>query len=189
MLASLDVGFSHQGTIIWESGDIVDVARFEFPKGNKKKIRASSDRIDRAARWTKQMYDFLWDYGVDGVIGELPHGGSRNVNAASEMNCATVLCGSLCTLMELPCEWCTPNDVKMGMCNKKSASKQEVIDAVVKWMKGTIKVQKKKTSTLYHITTTNNGVITFPKTKMDDIADAIAVYKVMATSNMVRMYG
>ena len=188
MLASLDVGFGHIGVALWEERKLIDVARFEFPKTKKKQVRSASDRVDRAQRWTKTMYDYLWENEVDGVIGELPTGGSRSSNAASEMNCATVLCGGLCTMMELPCEWCAPNDLKMTMCGKKSASKLEIIEAVVAWMDPVILLEETSNSMLYHVHA-ERGVVTFPKTKFDDVADALAVYKVMETSNMVRIYG
>ena len=188
MLASLDVGFSHIGVALWHEQIIVDVARFEFPKTKKKQVRSSSDRVDRAQRWTKVMYDYLWDNEVQGVIGELPSGGGKSMHATSEMNCATVLSGSLCTLMELPCEWCAPNDVKKTMCNKLNATKQEIINAVVEWLHPIIEVEELTKSTRYNVNT-QRGLVTFPKTKFDDVADALAVYKVMETSNMVRMYG
>lgn len=188
MLASIDVGFSHVGIALWEDGKLHTVQRLEFPKTTNKKVRASSDRVDRAARWTKSLFDLLWRYDTDAVIGELPHGGSKSMNAAVEMNCATVLSGALCSLMEVPCEWCTPTDLKIAMCNKKGASKDEIIAAVCAWLGDIIKIEKNKKSTIYHVRTLK-GVASFPHTKFDDVADALAVYKTMETSNMVRMFG
>lgn len=189
MLASLDVGFGHMGVVLWHKQKIVTVRRFEFPKTKNKRIRSSSDRIDRASRWTRTVYDFLWNRDVQGVIGELPTGGSKSMNAAVEMNCGTALCGAVCTLMEMPCEWCSPNDVKMTMCGKKKATKEEVINAILEWMGDVIEVERNAKSTYYHVITSTGETISFPKTKFDDVADAIAVYKVMETSNMVRMFG
>lgn len=188
MLISLDVGFAHMGAVVWHKGKIIDVRRFEFPKSKNKRVRSASDRIDRASRWTQELYDYMWENSVDAVIGELPTGGSKSMSAAVEMNCATALSGSLCTLMELPCEWCAPNDIKMAMCGKKNATKEEVINAVVAWLDGVITVKKNKTSTIYTVHT-ERGETSFAKTNFDDVADAIAVYKTMRTSNMVRMFG
>lgn len=189
MLISLDVGFGHMGAAIWHKDTLVSIRRFEFPKTKDKKVRSSSDRIDRASRWTQNVYDYMWEHGVEAVIGELPTGGSKSQNAAVEMNCATVMCGSLCTLMELPCEWCTPNDVKKGMTGKLAATKQEVIDAVIQWRPTLIDVEHGEKGRITYRVRTTNGVFKFPKTKFDDVADALAVYKVMNTSNMVKMFG
>lgn len=101
------------------------------PDYKKKRIRKSDDRVRRfedIARELQRIYD---KYNIDWVLSELPHG-SQNASAAVMIGAVAGLISCYAVINELPIEWYSEGDAKKHLLNKRSASKNETIDCIIK---------------------------------------------------------
>lgn len=91
-------------------------------KNPNKKIRASSDLIERCVDLYRGSYQFVKRYEPDIIFAETPSGSQ----SASGMKNYGVSCFLLASLPDR-CLEVTPHEVKMASVGKKNASKKEMI--------------------------------------------------------------
>jgi len=210
MILALDVGFRSTGCAVFDKGRIIHVVTLHTEKAHKKNVRVADDTVERAALMAQQISTTYDMYNCQGVVAELPTGGSQNARAAAQMFGAICIIGAIIGLKEIPCEFCTPRDVKMAITGSAKASKEYVMRKVVRmynWkidanrreqnftrqakvVKGKVvrkRVEKRITVDTWRVFTLN-GIILNKKT-FEHIADAIGAYHALKNNNLVKMFG
>ena len=174
---------------------MVGTGVIETKKTTKKMVLVSDDNASRCVHISEKLKKIIDDHGIQGVVGELPHGGSQNARASHQMGLAIGAVSTTCHLMYMPTEWCTPQAVKKAITGKIDASKKEIIDAICK-LYGIVCTEKKILITkgkragkisvqkTYHILGAK-----YPESKFEHIADSIGVYMALSTDNLVKMFG
>jgi len=170
-LLSLDVGFKNLGYVVLEKGTVIACGTIISEKSQKKTTRTSDDYYARSCKIAGDLKGVIEEYDIKGILGELPTGGAQSMKAAVMMCMATSIVASVATLLKIPCEWTTPNEVKLAVCGYRSATKDEIMETI-----------KGKFPESAHL---------FPKAKtyFEHIADAIGAYMALKEGNLVRMYG
>ncbi len=174
---------------------MVGTGVIETKKTTKKMVLVSDDNASRCVQISEKLKNLIADHGIQGIIGELPHGGSKNARASHQLGLAIGTVCSTCHLLDIPAEWCTAYDVKKAITGKIHASKNEIIDAICK-LYGIVCIEKKilitkgkragkiSTQKTYHILGEK-----YPESKFEHIADSIGVYMALSTDNLVKMFG
>lgn len=168
MLLALDVGFRATGWVVFNKGKIVETGCILTEKAKAKTVRMSNDNADRAARIALELQSICSEYKVKGIIGELPSGGAQSAKAMQQMALATGVVAATASILNLPVEWTDPNSVKLAVCGIRSASKDEIMEAIRKKFDYPFAKQKNL---------------------FEHIADAIGVYLALKTGNLVKLYG
>ena len=137
-LIGIDAGFVSTGLSSFEVGE----GKFKFKgcmtistsKSDKKKqVRVADDDADRIKVITLGIKDFIETYANDGdimVAVELPTGGSQGSRANRLMGIVTGAVVAILTMLDIPVEYITPNDVKIAVTGKKTATKDEIMDRI-----------------------------------------------------------
>lgn len=167
-ILSLDVGISSCGWAVFEDGRPVASGCIKTEKSKKKTVRTADDSADRAATVAMSLRAIVDAFSVVATLGELPSGGAQSAQAMKLMSLATGTVAATMAILDLPVEWTTPNEVKLAMCGKRNASKDEMMAAALKRFPGA----------------------PFPKTKghFEHVADACGVYLALQHGNIVKMY-
>lgn len=169
-IISIDPGFSNTGYVIWELGakdEIIETGVIETEKSDKKSTRVSDDNASRCAIIASGLKEAIEKHGVKFALVELPTAGAKSSNAMKAMALVTgVVCGVL-TVLNIPVEFATPNDVKLRAVKKRTATKEEMIAWAHKCYPWD----------------------SYPKTKgkMEHVADAVAVFNALSSSMLVRI--
>jgi len=182
MILSLDVGFKNTGWVIFHNKELKGLGIIQTEKADKKGVRIADDNSDRAQLIGKELNNIINAYKVEGIIGELPSGGSQNAKASNQMGIATGVVSTVVVLKELPCEWCTPTDVKKVVTGKRSATKDEIMENISEQFN--FKVIEQGNRTVFE---TPFGK--FNKGKFEHIADAFGTYLALKNNNLVKMFG
>lgn len=169
MLLSLDVGFRNMGWVVFHGGKIFACGVIETEKARNKQTRVADDNAWRSAELAKGLQEIIQTYNVRGVIGELPSGGAQNAIAMSQMSMATAVASAVCALLDIPCEWVSPGDLKKALVGKRSASKEEIM----------IRVRGLYPEADFPMT----------KGKFEHVADAVGAYHALKNGNLVRLFG
>jgi len=99
------------------------------PEHKKRRIRKSDDTTRRASEIVLQLLRVIRKHDVSYILTEAPHG-SQNASAAIMIGlCAGLLQGITDTL-GIGIEWYSEQDSKKSILHKRSATKQEMIDAI-----------------------------------------------------------
>jgi len=172
MILSLDVGFASCGWSVLKKGVVVDCGTIISEKSKKKSTRTADDYYERSGRIASELKAIVERHGVQGIVGELPSGGAQSAKAMAMMNMATAIVASVAACLGIPCEWCTPNDVKLAVCAFRSATKDDMMSAIREKFKG-------------------KGDHLFASTKcgFEHVADSLGAYMALSGGNIVRIYG
>lgn len=129
-ILALDVSFAAIGWVVFSAGKPVKcgVIRTE-PVKRKRTLYAASANAHRAMSMVRELRVLVEENRIQGIIAELPHGGSKSAQASHKMGIALGAVSALVELMELPAEYVQPGDVKVAMCGSRCASKNDVIRA------------------------------------------------------------
>lgn len=141
---------SYQGEII-ETGCIKTET-----EGKKRRIRKSDETSQRISEINTVLLGLIKKHNVNFILSEAPHG-SQNASAAVMIGAVAAIVQTIADCFNLAVEFYSEQDSKKCLLGKKSATKQETIDAI---------------ADLYDVPWT--GV----KYKDEAVADAIAVYHV-----------
>lgn len=182
MLASFDIGFANTGYVIFDNKKPIACGVIKTEKTTKKNTRVSDDHSARSIVLAKNIDDLIYNYEIEGIIGELPSGGAQNARAMAFMMSAISIISSVGALCDLPMEWATPTDVKKAVTGKRSATKEEMMLRISQ--KFEFKIIKKK-KRIDYITPFGK----FPKGQFEHIADAFGVYLALQNDNLVKMFG
>ncbi len=101
-----------------------------------------------------ELLGIINNWGVNYIISELPHG-SQSASAAVMIGICTGVMQTIADALKLGIEWYSEADAKKAIINRRSASKQDIINA---------------------ITDTYKVPWASAKFKNEAIADAMAVY-------------
>lgn len=191
MLISLDVGFAKTGWTVFDKGEPIEAGVILTPKSAKKGIRTADDSVTRASLLVTSLKAIIEKYGCQAVIGELPSGGAQSAIAMRDMAGATCAVAGLVACMGLPCEWCTPTEVKLAATGLKSGTKEEIMQAVAKRYGWRVDLKigiNQKGGEIRRYTFHVLGK-KLPGGVFEDLADSIAAYWALRSSNMVKMFG
>lgn len=203
-ILTLDIGFDNTGwAVIGKEKGIVDVGCITTSKSPKKtKVRVADENAMRAAQTAMQLAEIIRRHSCMAMIGEMPSGGALSAMAMRSMAIASSVASVTAALLEIPAEWCTPTDVKLATVGLKSATKDEVMEAVAKkygWIidekshsvmasKGkNAGISKQVTRKMFNVKCLS-GTKKIPGGTFEHIADAIGASWAMAGSNLMRMY-
>ena len=192
-LLSLDVGFRNCGWCIWSGGKLEDMGVIITEKSKKKTTRMADDYSYRSGQLARSLKDIIAEYNIKGIVGELPSGGAQSAKAMAQMAMATAIVSSVASILNLPVEWCTPNDFKLAVYGQRSATKKQMMDTVIekiggeRWSK---KVKSKKSPKGYNLQFTYivNGY-KWGAGMFEHIADAIGAYWALRDGNLVKLFG
>lgn len=112
-----------QGDIVFEGWDLIQTGARN--KEQKKKIAASNHLMGRCEIIYQSLSSFLDKHKPRVVFAETPSG-SQNYHAAISY---AVSCFALATI-EQDLVDVTPRDIKLSMCGKEDASKEEIVSVV-----------------------------------------------------------
>lgn len=182
MLGSFDVGFANMGWVIFDKKKPVACGVIKTEKSSKKSTRTADDHSHRSIVLAKGIDDLIYQYKLQGIIGELPSGGAQNARAMGFMMSAISIISSVGALCDLPMEWATPTDVKKAVAGKRSASKEEMMNTIAKKFNFEINQKGKRVDYITPFGTFNKGTF-------EHIADSFGVYLALQNDNLVKMFG
>ena len=107
------------------------------PENKKKRIRKSDDTGRRATEIISTLLDVVRHYNIQYLLSESPHG-SQNASAAVMIGLVSGVMYTMSECMKIPLETYSEQDAKKAVLHKKSATKDEMIEAIsklytVKW--------------------------------------------------------
>jgi len=126
-------------------------------EGKKRRIRKSDETSQRISEINNILIGLIKENNVNLILSEAPHG-SQNASAAVMIGAVAAIVQTISDCFGLAVEFYSEQDSKKCLLGKKSATKQETIDAIQKIYGGKF--------------------FTGIKYKDEAIADAIAVYHV-----------
>jgi len=100
------------------------------PFYNKRRIRKGDDTVRRVSEINQRLLRVIRHYKVTYILTELPHG-SQNASAAVMIGIVTGVVQTLSDALELGVEWYSEMDAKKCLLGKNSATKREVLNAIV----------------------------------------------------------
>lgn len=95
----------------------------------KRRIRKGDDTIRRISEINRRLLEVIHRYHTIYMVSELPHG-SQSASAALMMGITSAVPQALGDALNIPVEWYSEGDAKKALLNKRSAAKQEIIDAI-----------------------------------------------------------
>lgn len=194
-ILAIDVGFSNMGfAVVNPKRTAVDCGVFVTEKSAKKTTRVADDYATRSGQLAKQIAGIIHSNEICGIVAELPSGGAQNAKAIAQMNMATAILSSVASLLNVPCEWTTPSEVKRAMTGNKTASKNEIMESAIRQWGGKIvnKQTKCKKSVNFPDGERTNSSYFFcnkfrPACEFEHIADALGAYMALSDSVLIRM--
>jgi Holliday junction resolvasome RuvABC endonuclease subunit len=134
---ALDPSFRNTGYVVFE---IVGIAERILEQGlvktekndKKRKVRASDQRVEQVQILINGLRDVIQRHKPKLIIAELPTSGGKSANAVASMAIAQTVCGAIAAYEDLPYEWVTPTENKKSLTGKKTASKEEMMQAAIK---------------------------------------------------------
>lgn len=132
----LDPGFANIGiAVVRIDGDrmvpvYLDVLRTSKSDA-KRQVRASEDNFDRAKDIAATLRELAVRYDVRMLTAETMSF-PRNASVAAKMAMCWGVIAALADGLELPLAQASPQEIKKAVCGNKSASKEDVVDAVRK---------------------------------------------------------
>jgi Holliday junction resolvasome RuvABC endonuclease subunit len=125
-------------------------------EGKKRRIRKSDETSQRISEINNVLIGLIKEHNVNLILSESPHG-SQNASAAVMIGAVAAIIQTISDCFDIAVEFYSEQDSKKCLLGKKSATKQETIDAIAK---------------LYDVKWT--GI----KYKDEAVADAIAIHYV-----------
>jgi len=106
-----------------------------------RRTRKSDDRVRRLEEISRELQNLHLKHQLDWVLSELPHG-SQNASAAVMIGAVAGLVSCYAVVNELPIEWYSEGDAKKHLLGKRSATKKETQNCIIKqygkaWVTGT----------------------------------------------------
>lgn len=101
------------------------------PEHKKLRIRKSDDTCRRISEINCRLLKIIKHFGVKMILTELPHG-SQNANAMKMIGIVTAIMQTISDSLFIPLESYSEGDAKKFLLNKRSATKQEVMNEIKK---------------------------------------------------------
>lgn len=115
--------------VINETGIIATGCIKTAPENKKRRIRKGDDDTRRVAELATEIRHIITWYGVDFIISELPHG-SQSASGMKMVGITMGILMSVSVLGEKPIEWYSEGDAKHALLKKRTATKDETIQAI-----------------------------------------------------------
>ena len=193
VILSVDLGLSNYGYVVYNTyGQITKVGVLQTKKTTVKITRTSDDYASRVLSLRNQLNRVILSNNILAVVGEAPSLGGQSSTGVRDM--AVALAISVCVFTEhnLPVEWCTPEQSKVALTGKKTASKQDMMYAAVKnysWKVTFKSIYIKKTGNLQRIDSIYHPMgIPMGANKFEHVADAIGAAHALRDGNIIKMY-
>lgn len=171
-ILACDVGFRAFGWSVIKKGEVIDCGTIITEKSAKKTTRTADDYYSRSTVIASALAEIIKRHDIKGIVGELPSGGAQSAKAMVMMNMATAVVASVAAILSIPCEWCSPAEVKIAVCGYRSATKHEIMTMIKNRFAG-------------------RGAELFPEQlgHFEHIADSVGAYLALSNGNIVRMFG
>ena len=186
MLLSLDLGFINTGYVLVSSRGLEDYGVISTQKTTNKQGRVADDNLDRCSSIAVNLNKIVVNYGVLGVMGELPSGGAQSARAAAAMSLVTGCLGACVAILNLPCEWCTPTQTKMALCGTKTASKQDMMEKATKVTGGNFEKVGNGVQYWMRLWSGKKGPIMYGAS-FEHVADALGAYMALENGMLVKV--
>lgn len=98
-------------------------------EAGKKGLFVAVDDVQQCQRLFAGVMDFITASDPGALVIELPTAGAKGARANRAMGIVTGMIGAISAATGLPSVWISPTDGKVAMCRKKTASKDEMMDA------------------------------------------------------------
>jgi Holliday junction resolvasome RuvABC endonuclease subunit len=171
--AIIGVGSSKLKDKICATGVIKTEAR-----NKKSSVRAADQNLEQIQIMANALRDLIKIHKPDILVAELPTSGGKSAKAVASMAIAQAVCGTVVAYEALPYEWVTPIANKKHLTGKRTASKTEMENAV-------LKIYPKLRDEYTHKKGQFKGKIIG---EFEHIADAIGAYEACeGTSPLIRM--
>jgi crossover junction endodeoxyribonuclease RuvC len=153
-IVGIDPGFASIGWAVLDVGargslNVESMGVFETKKALKKQRALTiEDNVRRATEITRFLRKLV---DVSGTIAICAEAMSfpRNSSAAAKMAMTWGVLVALAEELQVPIFQATPQEVKIALCNKRTASKEEIQDAIRRRHKRTLNLQTKIKATAH----------------------------------------
>lgn len=128
-----DPSFTAWGwAVLNEKGEVIDSGCIKtHPEQKKRRIRKGDDTVRRTSEINKTLIEIIQNYDIKLILSELPYG-SQNASAAVMIGIVTGIIQTLADSFDLPVEWFSEDDAKKCVLGRRSATKEEMIEAMKK---------------------------------------------------------
>ena len=99
------------------------------PEQKKRRIRKGDDTMRRISEINHTLKKIIEGYNVNYILAELPHG-SQNASAARMIGMVAGVLQTISDWTDIAIDWYSEADAKKAVLGKRSATKQEMIDAM-----------------------------------------------------------
>lgn len=136
MILSLDIAYRNIGWAVSNNNKIIDtgvIKTKKLDKKSKKGISSTKEHCNNIKYIVKELDYIILKYpDIDYVCGELPHSGSQSATASYQMGLITGLIVTYFLTHNFNSKWVSPNNVKIAVCGKLKAEKEEIMDTITK---------------------------------------------------------
>jgi len=128
-----DPSFTAWGwAVLTLEGEIIDTGCIKTIPSNKKlKIRKGDDRCRRISEINQRLLALIKKYNVVFILSEQPHG-SQSAVAAIMIGVCLGIVQTIGDVLNIGIEWYSEQDSKKCLLEKRSATKEETINAISK---------------------------------------------------------
>jgi len=99
------------------------------PSQKKQRIRKGDDTTRRISEINRVLLKMIKQHNVQYILSELPHG-SQNARAAVMIGVVAGIAQTISDTLGIGIEWYSEADSKKCVLNKRSATKQDMIDKI-----------------------------------------------------------
>ena len=194
MLISLDIAFKNIGWTLWENKRPILAGVIQTEKTDKKGTRVADDNAYRCSVASRAIREIIAENNVRGIVGEMP-AGSQSAAAAKSAGLAIGVVATTASCLDIPTEWCTPDEVKKAVCGRKDAGKDAIMDRIIALYGGAKSVKaigiskgKRAGKQTERVTYEFLGE-KWPGGSFEHIADSCGAYLALQDNNLVRLFG
>ena len=125
-----DPSITAWGYAVIRNNEVLSCGCLKTKKSSKKlRIRVADDDTNRISEINKILLEIIKRHDVDYILSELQHG-SQNAIAAKWVGATTAIIITIADVLGIGMESYSEMDSKKALLGKKSATKQETIDAI-----------------------------------------------------------
>jgi len=132
-ILACDPSFTAWGWAVVDIKDnIIDTGCIKTsPSSKKRRIRKGDDRCRRISEINQKLIGIINQYHISLIFSEQPHGSQSSVAAIMIGICLGIV-QTISDVMKVPLEWYLEQEAKKNLLGKRSATKEETIQAIIK---------------------------------------------------------
>ncbi|KKN56727.1 hypothetical protein LCGC14_0569560 [marine sediment metagenome] len=195
-ILSIDAGFTKFGWAVFSNHEPIACGVIQNKAVDKKTVAVSNEYQTMASFLARALRGIYTEHNCQALVGELPHGGGLSARAVSHMNMSTAIVGAVTGLLDIPCEFCSPTDVKIATCGTTTASKLEMMKRIIEMYNGywDTKRVRCKASVKYPEGYREDYIWNFRGGRygsglFEHVADSCGAYLALADSNLIKLLG